>query len=145
MAAGRARLLVPAGLGLAVAMQLLVASGRVGQMDLMPQAQEAGRVWAVWRREPEPRYAAMASLNQPWLNPASPPCVLAYNYWTDRRGGHPFEADGIGGLIAAGYFQALLLPADTDKAYDAGSLRWYDRGDTVGGLAVFRRRAALAR
>lgn len=144
-AAGRARLFVPAGLGLAVAMQLLVASGKVGRLDLMPQAREAAHRWAVWCRQPEPRYAAMASLNQPWLNPASPPLVLAYNYWSDRRTGRRFEAGGVGGLIAAGYFQTLLLPAETDREYDGGSLRWYERGETVDGMAVFHRCAAISR
>lgn len=123
----------------AVGLQLLVALGRVGQISLIPQASELATTWAVWHKEPEPRFSAINALNQPWLNPGSPPLVLAFNYPRDRQAGVRLEAGGVGGLITAGYFRTLLLPVQTTDEYDGGSLRQYARSVTVNGLTVFRR------
>ena len=132
-----------AGFGAACAMQLAIAFGVIGHADLRPQTRELARVWATWHQEPEPRFSALTGLNLPWLNPGSPPLVLAYNYELDRRAGKAFEADGVGGLVEAGYFRSLLLPAETRQSYDGGSLQQYVRTNTVGQLAVFRRRDSL--
>jgi hypothetical protein len=42
--------------------------------------------------------------------------------------------------VAAGYFRALLLPSATGAEYDGGSLRHYDRGESVGNVTVYRRK-----
>ncbi len=139
IAIGSPSRLVFAGFTLAAGMQLLVAVARVGQMSQLPQAAGLAEIWAVWQPEPEPRFAAVNALNLPWLNPGSPPFVLAYNYGSDRAAGRSFEADGIGGLIRTGYFRSLLLPAATGQAYDGGDLRQYTRGRSVKGLTVFNR------
>ena len=132
--------LVLASLGLAAGLQGLVLSGHVGKIDLADQTRELAAVWSVWQHQPEPRFASYTSLNLPWLNTNSPPLVLAFNYGPDRAAGRSFEHNGLGGLIAAGYFRALLLPSATGAEYDGGSLRHYDRGESVGNVTVYRRK-----
>lgn len=132
---------IPVLIAFAVAttLQLLPLLHLRGRLDLEQQNRELAAVWPRWRPEPEPRYSHLRSLNLPWLNPDSPPFVLAYNYGHDRNAGRPFEAGGVGGLIEAGFFRSLLLPAGTDASYDGGSLRHYRRGETFNGLTIFRR------
>ena len=131
--------LVLAGFALAGGLQLLILFGVVGRINLNEQARELGVIWTAWQREAEPRFAYLNNLNLPWLNPGSPPFVIPFNYGLDRAAGRQFEAGGIGGLITAGYFRTLLLPADTREEYDGGSLRRYKRGEIVNGLIIFRR------
>lgn len=132
--------LVVAGLGLAAGLQALVLSGHAGNIDLTSQTRELAAVWSVWQRQPEPRFASRTNLNLPWLNAASPPLVIAFNYGLDRAAGRAFEHDGVGGLIAAGYFRTLLLPSGTGTEYDGGSLRLYSRGETVADVTVYHRK-----
>lgn len=58
----------------------------------------------------------------PWMNPHTPPFVLAYNYWNDRKANRTFESNGVGGLIALGFFNSLILPRDIQDNFDAASL-----------------------
>jgi hypothetical protein len=132
--------LVAAGLGLAAGLQSLVLSGHAGNIDLSNQTRELAAVWSVWQRQPEPRFASCTNLNLPWLNTDSPPLVIAFNYGLDRAAGRALEHDGVGGLIANGYFRSLLLPADTGTEYDGGSLRLYSRGETVANVSVYHRK-----
>jgi hypothetical protein len=132
--------LVVAGLGLAAGLQALVLSGHAGKIDLTEQSRELAAVWSVWQRQPEPRFASYDNLNLPWLNVDSPPLVVAFNYGLDRAAGRAFEHDGVGGLIAVGYFRTLLLPTDTGAEYDGGSLRLYSRGETVADVTVYHRK-----
>ncbi|HTL66487.1 MAG TPA: hypothetical protein VL200_02390 [Lacunisphaera sp.] len=128
-----------AGLVVATGLQLASLTGKVGQLSLSPEARHLERLWSVWSRQPEPRYAAVNSLNLPWLNPASPPLVLAYHYQRDRRAGSTFEQRGVGGMIESGYFRSLLLPSQTTTTFDNGRLVHYVRDQTVDGMTVFRR------
>lgn len=132
--------LVVAGLGLAAGLQALVLSGQAGKIDLTGQSRELAAVWSVWHRQPEPRFASYTNLNLPWLNSGSPPLVIAFNYDLDRAAGRAFEHDGIGGLIARGYFRTLLLPSATGTDYDGGSLRLYSRGETIADVTVYHRK-----
>lgn len=131
---------VPAAIGLAAVLQLMVVAGRVGVIDLMPQAGEHASIWAVWQKEPEPRFSTETEFNQPWLGPGSPPLVHAFSYYVHRAAGRTFEAGGIGNLVATGYFRSLLLPADTGTEFDQGSLSRYTRGETINKLTIFRRK-----
>lgn len=134
------KVVAPAAIATAVMLQLLVATGRVASIDMLPQAREHATTWAVWQKEPEPRFSVATAFNQPWLNPASPPFVLAFNYGLERAAGRAFASGGIGGLIETGYFRSLLLPATTAGEFDGGRLLFYTRGETVeGNLAIFRR------
>ena len=137
--------LILLGFATAAGLQLLGLSGRIGKISLTAQSSALAATWNVWRPEPEPRFSAVTILNQPWLNPGSPPLVLAFNYPLDRRAGRPFEGGGVGGMITAGYFRALLLPAAVKDEYDGGSLKQYVRGDTIHGLTLFRRREPPAK
>jgi hypothetical protein len=89
---------------------------------------------------PEPRFSSDLRLNVPWLNPNSPPFVLGFNYGFERKLGMNFEAGGIGGLIQKGYFESLMLPADTLEFYDGGRLDRYVRGADIGAMAIYRRK-----
>ena len=137
------RLCAPGLLAMA-ALQLLVLLGHAGRTDLTDQTDQLAAIWPVWQKQAEPRFSSLTNLNLPWLNAGSPPLVLAFNYTTDRAAGRNFEHGGLGGLIADGYFETLLLPASTGQEYDGGSLRRYRRGETVRGLTVFRRESLTA-
>lgn len=141
--AGSRRLLVP-GLLLAAALQLLALLGHAGRTNLSGQTASLGALWRVWQAQPEPRFSSLTNLNLPWLNAGSPPLVLAFNYGLERAGGRRFEHDGLGGLIAAGYFQTLLLPADTGLHYDGADLGHYRRGATLEGMTMFHRASATS-
>lgn len=132
--------LVAAGLGLAAGLQALLLAGQAGKIDLADQSRELATVWSVWQDQPEPRFASYANLNLPWLNAGSPSLVIAFNYGLDRAAGRAFEHDGLGGLIARGYFRTLLLPSATGTDYDGGSLRLYSRGETVADMTVYHRK-----
>jgi hypothetical protein len=136
--------IVPAGLVLGAGLQALALSGRAGHVDLKDQTGSVAAIWQTWRKEPEPRFSDMTNLNLPWLNAASPPLVLAFNYDYDRRAGGSFEHGGVGGMITAGYFHSLLLPADTTNSYDGGRLDRYRREEIVGAFAIYRRRGDAA-
>lgn len=124
--------------GLAAGLQLLALLGHAGKVSLREQTTSLTATWNAWQHEAEPRFSVLTSLNLPWLNKSSPPLVLAFNYGMDRAAGRAFERDGVGGLIAAGYFQSLLLPSDTALTYDGASLGGYVRGETVENLTIFR-------
>ena len=128
-------------LGLVSVMQVLVLSGKVGQLDLRPQADELAARWSVWKDQPEPRFSADSRLDLPWLSSHSPPLVLAFNYDLDRAAGRKFEAGGVGGLISSGFFAALMLPEGELNSYDGGDLRLYQKARTVAGMSVYLRSA----
>ena len=136
MALTPSRWVPAAAAALIFALQLVLLDHRPG---LQIQTDELAQGWATFRNLPEPRFSADNRLNLPWLNPHSPPFVLAYYYELDRLAGKSYEAGGIGGLLERGYFAALLLdPATADSVY-GGKLSRYVRGETVGHLTVFRR------
>ncbi|HEY8995999.1 MAG TPA: hypothetical protein VIM71_15140 [Lacunisphaera sp.] len=134
-----------AALLLAAGLQALALVGMAGQVSLADQSLRLSSLWTRWQTEPEPRFSHLTGFNLPWISPSSPPLVLAFNYPLDRERGRFFEHDGVGGLIAAGHFQSLLLPAETGDHYDGGSLRAYQRGITVGDMTLFRRKEKAGR
>lgn len=95
----------------------------------------------MFQRLPEPRFSRDLRLNLPWLNRQSPPLVLAFDYGRNRAEGRRFAGDGLGGMIVRSDFSSLLLPAEVHDRYDGASLINYVRGETVAGLAVYRRRS----
>jgi hypothetical protein len=131
-----------AGFLMAIALQLLIACGIVGDGKLKLQADDLASTWSVWSRAPEPRFATLTAFNLPWLNRDSPPLVIAFNYGLDRANGRKFESDGIGGLIQSGYFRSLLLPTANQGIYDgANALALYSPAQTVGRFTLFERRS----
>lgn len=136
---------LPATFLLAASFHGLALFGLAGQVSLTAQTTRLTKLWTLWQAAPEPRFSHQTSFNLPWLSPASPPLVLAFNYPLNRQLGQPLEHDGVGGLIASGHFQSLLLPTDTGDRYDGASLEAYTRGVTIGDLTVFHRRPRSAR
>lgn len=122
-------------------LQMLALTGFAGTIHLRAQSTRLDHLWSHWQHEPEPRFSHLTGFNLPWVSPNSPPLIVAYNYRLERAAGQPFERDGVGGLITEGYFRSLLLPDNTGGAYDGGSLVAYDRGETIDGLTIFRRKS----
>ena len=127
---------------LATLFQLTVLLRVAGHLDIHEQTTSLARVWDLWRKEPEPRFAHDRKLNLPWLNPGSPSLVLAFNYELQRAAGQTFEAGGVGGLISSGYFRSLLLPTGANQEYDGAPLHLYQRGESMGDLTIYRRMEA---
>lgn len=92
---------------------------------------------------PQPLFVVNHYAALPWMNPSPHTFVLAYNYWTDRQKGIPFEHDGIGGLIQHGYFKSLILPLPITTEFDGASLKDYERQQSCQGYAVFMRKGTV--
>jgi hypothetical protein len=124
---------------LAAGLEMALLTGR-GRIDLQDESRVLAQRWQIWASAPEPRFSHDLRLNLPWLNPQSPPFVLAYNYSRDRLLHRKFESDGIGGLISQGYFASLLLPEDVTTSYDGALLDFYESGPVIRGYRVYLRR-----
>jgi hypothetical protein len=132
---------------LACALTLFVQGGLLaglwGTLSLRANAEQLAARWTVFQRLPEPRFSHDLRLNLPWLNRQSPPLVLAFDYPRNRAEGRRFAGDGLGGMIVRGELATLLLPAEVHDRYDGATLNNYVRGETVAGLAVYRRRSEV--
>lgn len=126
----------------ACAVPIALLGGWRGALSLQPHALELQQRWHLWNTLPEPRFSDDPRLNVPWLNPSSPPFILAFNYAAQRRAGRTFVGDGVGGHITRGELAALLLPQNTADHYDGASLAAYERGRTVVGMTAFVRKNA---
>jgi hypothetical protein len=124
--------------GLMLLIQAGLLTGTWGSLSLKASTDELATRWRVFEKLPEPRFASDLRLNLPWLNPKSPPLVLAYNYFRERANGRVFVNNGLGGMIARGELAALLIPANISGAYDGASLVHYKPIMTVGDMAVFQ-------
>jgi len=127
--------------GLAAGLELALLFGQ-GRIDLQDESSALAQRWQLWVSAPEPRFSHDLRLNLPWLNPHSPPLVLAFNYPRDRALHRKFEADGVGGLISQGYFASLLLPSETTENYDGARLEHYQRGPSAAGYTLYLRPSA---
>jgi hypothetical protein len=143
MALLRARGLVLVACVVFTAIQAGILFGVFGALNQSARISEMSRRWQAWRGEAEPRFSSDMRLNLPWLNPASPPFVLAFNYPIERARGRIFEAGGLGGLIEQGYFASLLLPPGCTDQFDGGRLARYARTGKIGGLSLYRRNPRL--
>lgn len=86
---------------------------------------------------------SLASLYHPlpWMTAAEPRYLRSYNYLADRRAGRAFEAGGIGGLIAAGYFTTLVTVKGVNPAWDGAEfLPKYRLSHDCAGLEIWTRR-----
>jgi len=89
---------------------------------------------------PRPAFIGSPYNLLPWMYPAEHHFILAYNYRQDRAAGRRFERGGIGGLIADGYFAALLLTVP-DGEFDGAVLPdGYVLHDQCAGQDVWIRR-----
>ncbi len=103
------------------------------------QIESLQKRWSVWETTEEPRFSEDTRLNLPWLNPDSPPFVLAYHYYSDRNDGLEFEGNGIGGLIAQGYFSSLFLFGKPKDHFDGAALSDYIPITTIEGMTLYRK------
>jgi len=111
------------------------------------QAQHAQheRLYQCMLNAPQPilvlnHYAAL-----PWMNPSQHSFVLAYNYWRDRSQGVLFENNGIGGLIANGYFNTLVIPKEIGETLDTANLENYQRiSELCGNYAILLKKGEHA-
>lgn len=88
---------------------------------------------------PQPIFVNDMNLSLPWITPSDQHFLLSFYYHVDRSGGREFEADGIGGLIKAGYFESLVFEGPLD-AFDGASLDRYNLQPTsCGGWSVYRK------
>jgi hypothetical protein len=124
---------------LALGLQGAVAAGGIGSIRLAPQVEQQAALWQEWQRYPEPRFSSVSAFNLPWLSPASPPIVTAFNYPLQRRAGVDFEGDGVGGMIRRREFSALLLPDTGQGTYDGAKLDGYVADRRMFGLVFYRR------
>jgi hypothetical protein len=120
-----------------IILQLGLIFGAWGTLDLRSQSTALAQRWSVFEKQPEPRFSADLRLNLPWLNPASPPLMPAYNYASDRNRGVVFKDGGIGGMIKAGKFNSLLLPTSTNAIFDYASLDNFTRSEVVNDYSVY--------
>lgn len=126
--------------GALLLLNLVPLSGRAGTLSLQPERDKLAARWALWQRQPEPRYSSDLRLNLPWLVPHSPPFVLAFNYHRDRTEGRTFERGGVGGLIESGYFASLLLFSPVATEYDRSHLGQYYRPKSeTAGMVLYQR------
>lgn len=122
---------------MAVILQVGLILGYWGSLDLNNQSTLLAQRWSIFRKQPEPRFSADLRLNFPWLNPASPPLMPAYNYLSDRNHGVLFENGGLGGMIEAGKFNSLFLPASTTTTFDHTPLDGFKRCEVVNDYVVY--------
>lgn len=60
---------------------------------------------------PRPLYVASRRLSLPWNTPGNVPYVLSFYYERERRLERTFANGGVGGMIDAGAFEAVIYPA----------------------------------
>ncbi len=91
---------------------------------------------------PAPMYSIDPYLQLPWMHGPGPRFVLAYQYLMERARGRVFERGGIGGLVAEGYFAALVLPRGTAPVVDGTALGpdYLLAHPDCAGLAIYLRR-----
>ena len=97
---------------------LLVFLGVVGTTDLRAQHRFHSAAQACLAPLPRPLFIGITYLSLPWMSPGSPPFVLSYVYYIERKMERRFESGGIGGLIASGYFATIVTHAPPPETID---------------------------
>ncbi|MDK9720544.1 MAG: hypothetical protein OEL53_05110 [Rhodospirillales bacterium] len=59
---------------------------------------------------PSPMFSMQPYPTLPWMHAEGPAFLISYNYYMDRQKGLPFEENGVGGLIAKGWFASIVMP-----------------------------------
>ena len=121
---------------------LAVLGGFVGTLSNRHWHDRHVAVKACLAALPLPAFTSNPYTMLPWMYPGAPHFVLAYNYQRDRGAGRRFERGGIGGLIADGYFAALLLTVP-DGRFDGARIdqRYVRRGRCADTDIWLRRRS----
>ncbi len=114
-----------AGILLSCAIVFTFVNGNLN--NLKQQHQDFTALQGCLKALPHPTFCVNHYGALPWVSGSEQPFVLAYNYWADRDAGEDFEENGIGGLIAKGYFKSLILPTTVSERFDKGALTRYER------------------
>ncbi len=120
-------------------LQAGLLTGAWGSVSREAAAEELAQRWNEFSALPEPRFSDDLRLNLPWLNPASPAFVLAYDYAALRKAGVEFEAGGLGGMIGRGELAALYLRPPAPSHFDGATLEEFARFDYPSGFSGFIR------
>ncbi len=91
---------------------------------------------------PQPIFINDMNLSLPWITPSEENFLLSFYYRSDRAAGREFEQGGIGGLIEAGYFGAIVF-MEPRATFDGSSLDGYtlQSSSRCGGWAVYLKAA----
>lgn len=139
-------MVVPALAGLAATAVFAGMSlvGRGGMTDLRQQHVAFTAMRECLKPLTRPFYVANQYLSLPWITPGNEPFVLSFVYDRDRQRGRTFADGGIGGLVAAGYFTAVVLPGTTEAVQvDGASLDGYvRRPETCADMGIWDRRVS---
>lgn len=106
-------------------------------LDLKPMHQYNMALKQCIHQYKPPVYIKNHYASLPWVSQDGPYFVTAYNYWGDRARDYEYEHDGIGGLIGAGFFNALLLPNQVTESFDHYPLAQYELAGTCQDMNVF--------
>lgn len=129
-----------AGWMLSVAVIAAVLAGAAGVLSTRRMDTTMRAVSACLARLPQPAFTTTKYAMLPWMHPGGGHYVLSYEYLYDRKAGRRFEAGGVGGLISAGHFGALLL-SPSEAGFDGASMARYRRlPQPCAGLDVWLRR-----
>lgn len=112
------------GLGCAV---ILVLSGHIGLTNLRKDHVNNMAVKHCIDPLPRPLFVEHPYVSLPWMSSEETYFILSYVYEKERKLGHPFFKDGIGGAIKRGELKTLVLIGDAPpKLYDGASLDRYE-------------------
>jgi len=124
-----------------VAALLVVFSGIKGVISIEPFARYYEQGTACVKDLPQPFYVEEFYLSLPWINPSRPVVYPAYNYPYQRARGYEFERGGIGGMITAGHFKALVLTQKVGR-FDGADLTGFRLAETCGGFHIYLQKSA---
>jgi hypothetical protein len=119
---------------------IVVLAGFAGVLSTRDWHHKHAAIKRCMENLPRPAFTGSVYNLLPWMYPAEHHFILAYNYGPDRAAGRRFERGGIGGLIADGYFGALLLDVPTGRFDGARIAVRYERRGRCAGQDIWLRR-----
>jgi hypothetical protein len=103
-----------------------VLTGATGAIDLREQHEIRAELKRCADGLPRPLFFDNPYMGLPWMTPGNTPWVLYYTYKEERALGRAFERGGIGGMIAARAFAAIVADPEAESV-DGASLAGYAR------------------
>lgn len=101
-----------------------VMAGMNGVLSQRAMHDHVTRMQPCLRVLPQPVFVNDMNLSLPWITSSEENFLLSFYYHSDRASGRQFERDGVGGLIEAGYFSAIVFRYPRE-AFDGASLDRY--------------------
>jgi len=127
------------GWALTGAATVSVIAGINGVISQRPMHVRTMKMAPCLRDLPAPVFINDMYLALPWITPSDQNFLLSFYYHVDRASGQTFEADGIGGLIRNGYFNALVFEKPL-STFDGAALSGYrQQTETCGGWVVYKK------